>query len=228
MLQPTTVQPNANGFHMIEVGFIHYANKQVPRGWFKYPEIRGDETDCKKFNLPTRYIVLTPGATSPNKELPAETHNAIAQWGIDNGITPVWMGKRQVDIAYQAAFSEDIRYDLGIDLRDKTDTLEAACVLANATVVTGLDNGLTNLAACSTVPIVLGLTISRLQIPPRRDNAPLILIEPPEDLACRYCSNQIRFVENDSTLRCHTNTFECTKSMTKDKWIQALESLNLK
>ncbi len=222
-LQPTAVQPNANGFHMIEVGFIHYCNKRVPPGWFKYPEIRGDETDCGKFKLPEKYIVLTPGATAPNKELPAQTQNEIIDWSLEHGITPVFMGKRQVDIAYQAKFSNEIHYHKGIDLRDKTDVLQAACILANAWAVTGLDSGLTNLAACSKVPIVLGLTISNIQIPPRPER--LFIIEPPEYLACRYCSNQIRFVEGDSTLRCYTGTFECTRSLTGAKYISALESI---
>lgn len=144
----------------------------------------------------------------------------------------MWLGKRIVgdrrggDMfrAYVAGFSPDIDFKKGMDLREKTDILEAGCIMAKAQAVVGLDSGLTNLAACTQTPMVLGMTISTLQIPPR-DPKLTIIVEPTEDVTCRNCAQKIRFVLGDDTRECYTKTFACTKSMTPDRYIAALEKL---
>jgi ADP-heptose:LPS heptosyltransferase len=234
MLQPILSQPNANGHHMLDIGFMKYVNLPTPASYNCYPVINGDEVDLRKYRLPEKYIVLTPGATAPNKEMMSETHNAIIEWTLARGWTPVVMGKRVVEIAYQPSFSKEIRYDKCLDLRDKTDTLEAACILANAQAVTGLDNGLTNLAACSMVPIVLAFTISDIQVPRRRDGAKTVVIGQPESLACRYCSRTMRFTKQlddkgkwieARTTGCITGTLECLKNITPERMTGGLDEI---
>lgn len=233
-LCPDLGQPNANGFHMMDIGFMKYLNLPVQSGYDVYPSINGDEVCLKKFKLPENYIVLTPGSTARNKEMPPSTHNAIIKWALDRGWTPVVLGKRQVEIKYQASFSNEIEYSKCLDLRDRTDLVEAACILANARVVTGLDNGLTNLAGCSMVPLVLAFTISDLQLPRRRAGAKTITIGQPSSLACRYCSKNMRFTfkmddrgrrTESRTTECYTGTYECTQNITGEEMIHAIEKI---
>lgn len=223
--------PNANGFHMIEVGFMFFCNRQVPEGWFKYPYIKGDEIKQQKmsrFRLPKDYVVFTPGATAPNKSMRPDCINAMIDVCLERGLKPVFLGKKQVEIAYQAEFNHEINYKAGINLIDHTDLLEAAVIMANARAVTGLDSGLTNLAACSDVPLLLGLTISDLQIPPRPDGGLTVLVEPPLDLWCRYCSKNLRFTDKKTT-QCYTERLDCIKLMGpelyRSKFIELLERI---
>lgn len=230
MITPKPGNPNACGFHLLDMGFMYFCNQGVPSGWRRMPEINGDEVDISRYRLPEKYVVLTTGATARNREMRHDAVNEVARWVLDQGMTPVFLGKRVIDVSnnHTCKFSGLIDYKLGMDLREKTSTLEAACIMAHAKAVVGLDNGLLHLAACSMVPIVFAVTIAEVKYrePYRREGARTAMITPPESVECQGCMSKFRYLKDDDDARkCYFDTYDCTKSLTGEVFIEALKRL---
>ena len=186
---------NATGFHLMELGFVYYnQDSRIPADYAKLPEIRGDEADVGKFKIPPNYAVITTMATVENRKLPAGVINEITDHLKQNGIVPVFLGKHQLNDSYKAKTDDAISTAGVVDLRDKTDLLEAAVILSGAHFVLGLDNGLIHLASCSDVPIISIFTTidPDLRVAPRC--ARTIVVTPPESLTCRFCNSNMRYL----------------------------------
>lgn len=183
---------NACGFHLTELGFIYYTQKKhIVKGYETIPIIKGNEADISHFNLPKDYVVIPTEATSENRRIPSETINAITKHLISRGITPVFLGKHKITEAYKASGDADINVRGTMDLREKTSLREAACIMARAKFVLGLDGGLLHLACCSMVPVIFAFTTvhPEFRVPKRQAGAKTTVVVPPENLECRFCNS---------------------------------------
>lgn len=199
----TTVAPtrnqfaNACGFHLMHLGFIYYTQiGKAPQGAAILPAINGNETEINPFLLPDDYAVITTMSTARARTLPAEVINQVTDHLRERGITPVFLGREELTETYKAKNAAGIKTAGVIDLREKTTLTEAACIMAKAKFVFGLDNGLLHLASCSTVPVIAIFTTvdPTLRISPRRDGAKTYTIIPPDSLPCRFCNTKMRYV----------------------------------
>lgn len=192
---------NACGFHLTHLGFIFFTqrNSIVPE-YETLPVINGDEVDISRFNLPEKYVVIPTEATAVNRMFTAETLNEITDFLKGRGYTPVFMGKHFLAKDYKTQSASGINLDGVIDLREKTSLLEAACIMAKAKFVIGIDGGLLHLASCSLVTTVFVFTTvhPHYRIPKRRDGAQTIVLAPPESLTCRFCNTGIPGEKNMS------------------------------
>jgi hypothetical protein len=245
---PNHISPN--GFqlltplatHPLRLGFHYFANiDYIPEGYDRLPYISGNEVSIKKFGLPEKYVVITTEATTPSRMLKAETINGISAHLRGRNITPVFLGKKHLSSAvsannrdtvgpYIASSPDGLNLDGVIDLREKTSLLEAACILANAKVVAGLDNGLLHLASCSEVPVIWGFnTVNPThRLPPRPNGAKNFAIVPPESLPCRFCQSNAaaRYVNVNYDFRnCLYGDFACLETLTADPFIKAIDSI---
>lgn len=227
-----TQMANATGFHLFHLGFIYYNQKnEVPEGWFSLPEIRGDEADVSRFSLPKDYVVLTPNATVPSRRLTARVVNETTKWLKDQGLTPVFLGKKDVTTDHKGISDEGISTEGILDLRNQTTLTEAAVIMAKAKLTFGLDNGLLHLASCSKAPVAwLFTTIDpKLRLPPRPEGAVTTILTP-EGLDCRFCNSNIRYVINHEFKECIYGDYVCTKNMPPKEIIfflkQTLEKIN--
>jgi ADP-heptose:LPS heptosyltransferase len=210
--------------HLMFVGFGVYAYLDyIPEEWNRLPEIRGDERNISRFELPPQYAVVTTEATSKTRMLPVDTINAISKYLNIQGIRPVFLGRKELDNNYGTIERKGINTTEVLDLRDQTTSLEAACILANAKLVVGLDNGLLHLACCSKVPVIMAFTTvhPRQRIPPRPADAKTFVIVPPEELKCRFCQTNVHFVEHDFR-HCMYKDEACCKLMTADEFIKCI------
>lgn len=191
---------NATGFHLHLLGFVYYNQiDYVPVGWECPPVIRGDEADISRFGLPEEYVVITPYATHENRRLRASAINDLTTYLSERGVTPVFLGRSVMAHDHQAAPDDGINREHVVDLSEGTTLREAACVMANARAVIGLDNGLLHLASCSMVPVVFAFTtvVPRLRVPERRKGAKTLVLTPPESLKCRFCTAERYIIGHD-------------------------------
>lgn len=183
---------NACGFHLTHLGFVYYTqkNKIIPE-YATLPVITRFEADISHFTLPRDYAVIATEATAENRMLPAEAVNAISAHLISRGITPVFLGKHHIAGDYKATSANGIRTEGILDLREKTNLIEAATILAGARLVLGVDGGLLHLASCSLTPVIFIFTTVHpsYRLPKRRSGAKTCSIIPPESLSCRFCNS---------------------------------------
>jgi ADP-heptose:LPS heptosyltransferase len=171
-----------------------------------------------------KHVILTPGFTSKTRELAGKEWNLIAKGIIDRGLTPVWLGKKEVRDGTKIDFDEDIDFSLGIDMRDKTDLISAAKLMGSSRAVIGLDNGLIHLAALTSVPLVIAYTsvAPRVRIPVRDgiQGKDCVVIEP---TGCRGCETKVRFQYDVDFRICYFADYACTKEITAKKMLQGLD-----
>lgn len=218
----------STGAHLLNIGFQYYANlDKVPSGWAKLPRIEKDTADITKFNLPPKFAVITTEATSPIRKLPAETINGLTKYARENNITPVFLGKKDLHHDYRATHDSNIKTENVIDLREKTTTLEAATILANALYVVGLDNGLLHLAATTDTKVIMGFNTvdPRHRVPPREISNSTIAVTPPEDLKCRFCQSHVRYILGHNFHYCLYQDPQCLDYLNAPSFINAIEKI---
>jgi len=202
---PRINSPDQMGFHMNQIAFMYYLNMRVPKGWEGLPLIKGDERDISEFKLPFDYAVMLPGGTELNRTMSADTAKKVADHLRKKGLEPVILGRNHIHTdkntgAYTTNFSVKPA-DLGIDLVDKTTLLDAACVMANAKIVVGIDGGMLHLACCSEVPVVFGLTVASWRNrKPYREAKTIPIVD--ETLPCIYCQERIRMLYTHDFKKC--------------------------
>lgn len=219
---------NACGFHMLQLGFGYYAGIDlIPTGWAKLPEIRGDEADVTKFGLPENYAVVTTEATSETRRLPAKTINEITDNLIRRGVTPVFLGRSELAKDYRAKSVGTLSLHGIVDLREKTNLVEAAVILSRAKFVLGLDNGLLHLACCSNVPVIFAFTTvdPRHRLPPRLKETKTLVIVPKDELKCRFCQSNMRFLIGHHFDRCLYGDSICCAMIRAKDFISAVDTI---
>lgn len=224
---------NSTGAHLVDLGFIFYANINPPPedGWYY---TRLDLSKIEGLELPeVPYAVLTPGATYENRKLPAKAFNGIKNHLISRGIVPVFLGKVEVGDKRKILFGDDYDYSGGVDLREKTTLLQAAAIMSKAEMVIGLDNGLLHLAAMTDVPIIFGYNIAApIHRRPRRrkiDGKKPILWEihpDPAMLTCTFCQSQMRFMFNHDFKNCLYKDNLCLDALSDEKaWCELVDNI---
>lgn len=154
---------NGTGAHLVDVGFMYFANMAPPPAdATTYPQLNfayymGKTLEQFDSRLEhNKYVVITPGGVSENRTVPGHYWNPILDYILHLGLVPVFLGKSQITERVVAKFPDGCKYELGLDLRDKTSPMEAAWIMKHALCVLGLDNGLIHVAACTDATIIAG------------------------------------------------------------------------
>jgi len=113
---------------------------------FPKPDLDWLRADTTKFDLPSRYALLIPGAAPhrPEKRWPAENFGAVAAALAEAGITPVVIGT-----GFEAEYAAAIRAVCpeARDLCGRTSLEEVSSLAAAAALAIGNDTGPSHLAA---------------------------------------------------------------------------------
>lgn len=223
---------NATGAHLLTCGWVYFTNKEkAPLGWDRY--VRFKQEDLDQIELPVeakglergKYIVITTGMTTDSRKTPPGAWNYIIEHVVERGLTPVFLGKSVMETGNQSNIHttwHNLRYDLGIDLRDKTTLMQCASILSRAACVVGHDNGLLHLAGCTDVPIVFGYNLaSPDHREPRRPHLPhngcynVFLTR--EELACTFCQSMTNFVIGFNFRKCYYGDSLCMSLLFANK-----------
>lgn len=223
LLQPI----NATGAHPLDLGFIYYANvNPPPKDWNEYPRIDLSALEGLKCEKP--YAVMTPGATTENRTMRAEAFNGIKDHLIARGITPIFLGKKQITDVRQIRYESGYNFEGGLDLREQTSLLQAAGIMSKATLVVGLDNGLLHLAACTDVPIIFGYNIASPEHRrPRRKVGDIWEIYPDvKELPCTFCQSRMRYMFDHDFALCLYKDNACLDALADPKpWCDAVDDV---
>ena len=218
---------NATGGHLSNCGWVYFCNKdKAPEGWDSYPQFKQEDLDAvplpnnEAYGLePGTYAIMTTGQTTDSRKVPGKYWNPIIEHVIARGLTPVFLGKSVVETGnasnIHTKFDAAIRYDLGLDLRDKTTLMQAAAIMSRAAVVVGHDNGLLHLAGCTpTVPIVFSYNIASPEHrepkrPHLKRNGVFNVTVSREELACINCQSNMNFFIGFNFRNCMYSDLKC-------------------
>lgn len=226
--------------NLVEYGFNILEFRTPPKGedW-NYPKVNLLKVDVTRYNLPERYGVLSTGYTTPVREWPPEQAFEVADWMIQNNITPVYLGKSEnalgvSDNITTNTLPNEAIHPQGLDLRDKTTVVEALKVMSTALFVAGPDSGLLHLACMSDVPTIwLFTSIAPEQRLPFRNGIQgwrTLTVGQPESLECRYCETNQNMVfnskgETHNYKECFYKDYLCIQNLTAGKVISKIKQV---
>lgn len=202
---------NACGAHLLDLGFMYFAQMSPPIAEYNHlPQINYLISNERLIQLnffldaPKKYAVFTPGATQLNRMMPPKAFNKLVDFTLDLGVTPVFLGKAEINDLYRATFNEEYDYSKGIDLREKTTLLEAVSIMSGAQFVIGIDNGLLHLAGTTKVPIIFGHNVANVEHRRirRKTGLTIDISVPQERLSCIGCQSKMRYLYGHRFSRC--------------------------
>ncbi len=211
---------NATGAHLSNCGWVYFTNKdKAPEGWDYYPQFK--QADLDAIELPVemhnvhKYAVITTGITTNSRKVPGEAWNHVIEHCAARGLTPVFLGKSVVTTGnasnIHTSWDANVKFSLGIDLRNQTSLLQAAAIMSKAAVVIGHDNGLLHLAGCTTAPIVFGYNIASPEHrEPKRPVGKMYNVTvSQEELACIHCQSKTNFLIGYNFRECFYGDLKC-------------------
>lgn len=212
--------------HLVDYSNMRIADALLDGEARNYPSIPAVPL---AFDLPKKYVVIVATRTTPMREMLPEAYARCVQVAQQLGYAVVVVGQKykvhicngkfmDIDQAFDPVIDASI-----IDLRERTDLVQLHSVLAHSSAVITVDSGIMHLAGCTEVPIVAGFTCvkPKFRAPIRHGEVGwnLQMVRPTSD--CKYCYNQ-RLMPKQDFGECGTQTFECVKSLTPEKWEVAI------
>lgn len=192
--------------HLMDLAFAYFCDRNVapPDSYLPHLTFPPEKTHRKLRNLIGKYVVFTPGVMTPSRETSGRHWNPIIEHAVATGLMPVFLGRKIIAKGLQATFPDDIRYDLGLDLRNETTLLEAAAIMQHSRCVVGLDNGLLHLASCTPASVIFGYNIAGPEHRrPRRNWGRLLDITlTKKELSCAHCQSTMNLGGTHSYHNC--------------------------
>jgi ADP-heptose:LPS heptosyltransferase len=228
-IKDARVMPNACGMNMVDLAFAMFANKNpIPPDSY-YPQIDFDLLPPIKQKLPKPYVVMTPGASTPVRTMPAEMFNGIKAHVESKGYHVVMLGSRMKQAEKRKInFHNQYDYTDATNLLDQTSILQAAQIINEAEFIVGLDNGLLHLAACTNANIVFGYNVASPEHRrPKREADKGLLVElhpDPQTLPCVFCQSNVNLVQHDFS-RCLYKDLACLNGWPVESWCEAIDGM---
>ncbi len=222
--------------HLLDYAFLRLLDENPPIYEKNYLRVKFDQVKSQVFDLPSKYVVFTTGFTAGVREWIAPEVNKTAKYVLDKGYIPVFLGQTQTKTGLahviEGKFNEQIDFNLGINLIDKTNLLEAATIMQHSSGVLGVDNGLLHVAGCTDAKIVGGFTTvsPQIRMAIRHDILgweyyPVT----PNSSACDklFCQEKTNFLYGHDYRNClfkdPDRKLKCIQDMTADRFITQLE-----
>ena len=211
---PGTQLINACGAHLMDLGQWYFTCiDPLPEESRHLTEIKYDGPwKWPELDPESNFAIFTPGSTSEVREMPVKAFNTLVEYTIAKGITPVFLGKKELSENYEAKF---LSYDLtkGVDLRERTDLIEATQIMRKARFIIGIDNGLLHMAGTTDCPTIFGHNVASLHHRQlrRKKGFTIDMVVKEEELACIGCQSKMRFITKHDFRQCFFKTREPQK-----------------
>lgn len=222
--------------HTVDYAFLKLCDELPREEDRKFLQV---DTNLIKQDLPNEpYVVITTGFTAEVREWPASEVNKVIDYLRFHGIAPLFLGQTRTQTGskhiIEGTFKDEIHYEKGINLIDRTTLLQAAKIMSGAKAVLGVDNGLLHIAATTRAPIIAGFTTVTPMI--RRpygieEQSRWHCITPDLSLECRFCQQNTNFILGHDYRNClykgknQKKTNVCTTQMTAEKFIKTLSNI---
>lgn len=228
--QPGITRNTPKHMHLSQFASIKLADRILDTKHLNYVPLKS--VDVTHFGVDfTKCVVLVTSYRDVTRMWHAEYILQVAKWLKSVGVTPVFIGKTDMDhgvreqIIPKTSLPNDVS-EYGIDLRNKTTIPELATIFSQARAVCGLDSGPIHLAGTTSVPIICGYTSvsPEHRIPYRSEGVTYAIAPEIECIGCesRWRSNTWNY-EN-----CFFGHAKCCTVMTPDRFINVLKSLFVK
>lgn len=219
--------------HCTDYAFLKLLDENPGVEHKNYLQINWDTIGTQLGHLRKDYAVITTGYTAKVREFKANHINSIVKRCKELGLEVVFLGQKETKTGaahvIQGNFDTSVDYAHGIDLRDKTNLLQAAEIMSGAKAVLGVDNGLLHLAGCTQVPIIGGFTTvaPELRMPVRNNvlGWNYYPVVPDTALPCTFCQSNTNFLYGHDYTKCIYKDYACLDHMTAAKFINILETL---
>ena len=102
---------------------------------------------------------------------PLDLDRMAEEYIISKGLTPLYIGKEYMSPEgknfREVKASDDIRFDLGVNLINKTTLLQTFKILSEVRCLVGTDGGLMHMCGMTDTPMVIGFTVTnpKLRLP---------------------------------------------------------------
>ena len=186
--------------------------------------------DVSKYGIDfSKTVIIITTYRDKIRSIPADEILKISEYISAKGLIPVYVGKTGgIDNLWKSLAMSDFEYPgFGVDLRDKTSLSELASIMSLSKAVIGADSGPIHIAFTTNTPVICGFTgiNPNLRIP-YRGLIPTIPIVP--TAICRFCESEwnLDFWDFGKCPRSLEKP-ECTTQMSSNKFINALEQLNV-
>jgi len=229
---------NGTGAHLVDVGFAYFLNQTPPpEGGDFYPtldfsHVPGNPLFVHEGKPIDNYVVFTTGGVTPVRTVPGEYWNPIIAYVKDLGLTPVFLGKKEIPGGVTVQFPDGCNYSEGVDMRDQTTLMEAAYIMKHAKAVLGFDNGLIHLASCTDANIIAAYNIvhPKERRPRRWKGLWREIFLTKSELQCANCQTNMKSLPLHSFKFClyGEEIPTCTKMIFENKaerWITEIHSV---
>lgn len=213
--------------HLCTLASILLTDRIISEKYLNYVSV--DPVDVTHFGVDfTKVIVLVTSYRDVTRMWRPEYILTVAEWITAQGLTPVFIGKTDMDlnVRTQVVPKNSLPANIdqfGVDLRNKTSIQELASIFRQAKAVCGLDSGPIHLAGTTEVPIVCGYTsvAPEFRIPIRQVGKTYAIAPEIECIGCesRWRSNFWNY-EN-----CYFGHAECCTQMVPNRFINVLSSI---
>lgn len=220
--------------HLVDYAFEVLCDEAPTIDKKNYLRIDTSKVKVTHFDLPEKYVVMTTGFTAPNREFLSQYINEVVAYIKSKGYYVVFLGKTQTATGtkhmIKGNFSDEIQYNEGLNLIDKTSLLEAMKICGDAKAVVGLDNGLLHIAGCTDVAIVGGFTNCdpKTRMPFRNNELGwnfYPVVPPPLKKSCNFCQTRLNFVYGHDFKECYYKNMNCLESLEPKLYIEQLEKI---
>lgn len=220
--------------HLVDYNFHALCNRQVDIKRRNYLKLNLNWIHTDKFKLPEEYVCIATGYTAPVRKFPGHTVNELVKYFNDRNITVVFLGSKQ---AYTGGavndiisnFPNEIDYEKGINLVDKTSLLEAGKIIAQSKCLIAIDCGLMHVAGCTDTPIIGGYTSVDpvLRLPYRNNELGhnCFPVVPPDDQPEKFFQSRIDFVYNKDFKFSWFENENLVNSLTAQMFIEQIEKV---
>ena len=224
----TNARTTSMHMHLSTFSSIQLLNRIIPSNDMNYLKL--PDVDVSRFGIDfSKAVLIIVTYRDEVRRIPFDTVAGITDWTLRKGLLPVYIGRIDEsamwkDSPFRLAFDRDLPTG-GVDLLNKTSILEMAAVMSRSKVVVGMDSGPIHIAGTTNVPIVCGFTnvAPEHRWPLRKDGAFVPVVS---DVSCRHCQSRWFLNYHDFGF-CYFKHADCVSQMTAERFIKALERLNL-
>lgn len=231
--------------HLTEVGFLEIVKRIPERGplWnIPQPDLTNIDVSC--YDVPKgAYGVLQVQHTAPVRAWPTNEVEEVARWMVDNQITPLLLGKSSSTLGNGKDIKSKDNLDIDnlppevVDLRNKTNLLQALKIIEGAKFIVGVDGGLMNLSYMTQTPVIVGFTSIEpsARIPFRNgvQDIKTIIVKPDNDLECKFCETRQPYVVFNTRKgpvphdykKCLYEDYKCVTQMKAYKFIDGIKQV---
>lgn len=212
-------------------------DKVIPMELKNYPRFPANKIDLSKFNLPEKYIVISPTSTKEGCKINEDVQLSIIQYLKNKGHNIVFVGAeypmflgddQKIDASRKLTMSKK-NINKEINLINKTSLCEAVAILDNAECYIGPEGGLMNMCGLTDTPMVISYTnmSPKTRMPYRHNELGWEVYPVIPDVECRFCiSNTSHSITTINIMKnCLFDDFKCVDEITFNKFKMQLDKI---